>query len=66
MVLTELLTSRDDVDDDLWKEFTERRFDRAAEVVEASLQLCQWLQDGVRGDVAGLMHRVATLVQQQP
>ena len=33
MVLTELLTSRDAVDDDLWKEFTERRFDRAAEVV---------------------------------
>ena len=66
VVLTELLTSRDAVDDDLWKEFTDRRFDRAAEVVEASLQLCQWLQDGVRGDVPGLMHRVATMVQAAP
>ena len=44
----------------------DRRFARAAEVVEASLQLGRWLQDGVRGDVPGLMHRVATLVQARP
>ena len=66
VVLTELLTNRATVDDNLWNEFMDRRFDRAAEVVEASLQLCQWLRDGVRGDVPGLMHRVATLVQAQP
>jgi hypothetical protein len=44
----------------------DRRFARAAEVVEASLQLGRWLQDGVRADVPGLMQRVATLVQAQP
>ena len=66
LVLTELLTDRDAVDDELWRDFMGRRFDRAAEVVEASLQLGRWLQDGVRGDVPGLMHRVATLVQAQP
>ncbi len=66
LVLTELLTDRDAVDDELWGDFMGRRFDRAAEVVEASLQLGRWLQDGVRGDVPGLMHRVATLVQAQP
>jgi hypothetical protein len=41
-------------------------FARAAAVVDASLQLGRWLQDGVRGDVPGLMHRVATLVQTRP
>lgn len=66
LVLTELLLDRNSVDDDLWRSFMDRRFDRAAEVVEASLQLGRWLQDGVRGDVPGLMHRVATLVQAPP
>lgn len=65
-MLTELLRDRDEVDQELWQAFMDRRFDRAAEVVEASLQLGQWLQDGVRGDVPGLMHRVATLVQARP
>ena len=54
------------LDDELWQAFMDRRFARASEVVEASLQLGRWLQDGVRGDVPGLMHRVATLVQAQP
>ena len=66
LVVTELLCDRDVVDDDLWQTFMDRRFARAAEVVEASLQLGRWLQDGVRGDVPGLMHRVATLVQARP
>jgi hypothetical protein len=66
LVLTELLRDRDDVDDELWGTFMDRRFARAAEVVEASLQLGRWLQDGVRADVPGLMQRVATLVQAQP
>ena len=66
LVLTELLLDHNALDDQLWEEFMDRRFDRASEVVEASLQLGRWLQDGVRGDVPGLMHRVATLVQAQP
>ena len=66
LVLSELLRDRDVVDDELWQAFMDRRFARASEVVEASLQLGRWLQDGVRGDVPGLMHRVATLVQAQP
>jgi 2-polyprenyl-6-methoxyphenol hydroxylase-like FAD-dependent oxidoreductase len=66
LVLTELLLDRNDIDDQLWGAFMDRRFARAAEVVEASVQLCRWLQDGVRGDVQGLMHRVATLVSAQP
>jgi 2-polyprenyl-6-methoxyphenol hydroxylase-like FAD-dependent oxidoreductase len=66
LVLTELLRDRDDIDDELWGTFMDRRYARAAEVVEASLQLGRWLQDGVRGDVPGLMQRVATLVQAQP
>ncbi|GIG21189.1 FAD-dependent oxidoreductase [Cellulomonas chitinilytica] len=61
-VLTELLLSRDAVDDALWKQFSERRFERARTVVEASVQLGQWLLDGERGDVPGLMGRIAALV----
>ena len=66
LVLTELLVGLDQVDESLWNTFMDRRFARAAEVVEASLQLGRWLQDGVRGDVPGLMHRVATLVREEP
>ena len=65
-VLTELLLGRDAVDDALWDSFMARRFARASAVVEASLQLGQWLLDGERGDVPGLMHRVTELVAQQP
>lgn len=63
-VLTELLLTRAEVDDALWDELTRRRHDRAAEVVAASLQLGQWLLDGERGDVPGLMHRISTLVSE--
>lgn len=63
-VLAELLITRDVVDDDLWAEFTTRRFDRARTVVEASNQLGQWLLDGVRGDVPGLVRRIGDLVSQ--
>lgn len=66
LVLTELLRDRDELDDDLWQSFMDRRFARAAQVVEASLQIGRWMRDGVRGDVPGLMHQVATLVQQRP
>ena len=63
-VLSELLVARDAVDDQLWAEFMDRRFDRARTVVEASVQLGQWLLDGVQGDVPALMGRIAQLFEQ--
>ncbi|MDQ0642789.1 FAD-dependent monooxygenase [Microbacterium murale] len=59
-VLTELLVSRDEVDQQLWDEFHARRLPRAQAVVEASVQLGQWQLDGVRdADVPGLMFGIA-------
>ena len=47
----------------LWNEFNDRRLARAKAVVEASVQLGQWLLDGVRdADVPGLMHSVSTML----
>jgi 2-polyprenyl-6-methoxyphenol hydroxylase-like FAD-dependent oxidoreductase len=63
-VLTELLLSRPVLDDELWAEFTARRYERAKTVVEASNQLGQWLLDHVQGDVPGLIGRVTALVSQ--
>jgi 2-polyprenyl-6-methoxyphenol hydroxylase-like FAD-dependent oxidoreductase len=63
-VLTDLLLTRDGLDDALWAAFTERRFDRAKAVVDASNQLGQWLLDHEQGDVPGLMRSIATLVSQ--
>lgn len=62
-VLAELLLREDDLTDGLWQQFTARRLDRAKTVVEASLQLTRWLLDHERGDVPGLMDRVAHLVE---
>ncbi|AEE47117.1 FAD-dependent monooxygenase [Cellulomonas fimi] len=61
-VLAELLLTRAAVDAGLWAEFTARRYSRARTVVEASVQLGQWLLDGERGDVPALMGRIAALV----
>src|SRR5439155_7387549 len=47
VVLSELLTSRDALDQELWNEFTARRFDRAKTVVDASNQLAQSQPDHV-------------------
>jgi 2-polyprenyl-6-methoxyphenol hydroxylase-like FAD-dependent oxidoreductase len=63
-VLAELLLDSERVDDVMWSAFTARRFDRARTVVEASNQLGQWLIDGERGDVPGLMARVSHLLAQ--
>ncbi len=65
-VLAELLLTRDTVDDDLWAAFTARRLERVRTVVDASVQLGQWMLDGERGDVPGLMGRVAALVSEEP
>ncbi len=63
-VLAELLLAADAVDDQLWDAFHARRYDRAKTVVDASNQLGQWLLDGVRGDVQGLMHTITDLVRE--
>lgn len=65
IVLTELLTARDVIDDDLWQEFHSRRVPRATAIVDASVQLGQWQLDGVRdADTGGLMFRVAQITAQ--
>lgn len=62
-VLAELLLAADRVDDALWDAFAERRVDRARQVVDASVQLGQWLIDHVQdADVPGLMGRISQLV----
>lgn len=63
-VLAELLLAADGLGDRLWQAFTDRRVDRARTVVEASLQLSRWLLDHERGDVPGLVGRIAHLVSQ--
>ncbi len=63
-VLAELLLTRDALDEGLWETFTARRFNRAKTVVDASLQLAQWLLAHERGDVPGLMARTAQLLSQ--
>jgi 2-polyprenyl-6-methoxyphenol hydroxylase-like FAD-dependent oxidoreductase len=63
-VLTELLLSRPALDEELWAEFTARRYERAKTVVDASNQLCQWLLDHVQGDLPGLIGKVTALVSQ--
>ena len=59
-VLTELLISRDVLDQQLWDEFHARRLPRATAVVEASVQLGQWQIDGNRdADAGGLIFGIA-------
>jgi 2-polyprenyl-6-methoxyphenol hydroxylase-like FAD-dependent oxidoreductase len=64
VVLAELLTERDALDQDLWEAFHARRFERAKTVVDASNQLAQWQLDHVQGDIPSLMRSVAMLTSQ--
>jgi 2-polyprenyl-6-methoxyphenol hydroxylase-like FAD-dependent oxidoreductase len=64
VVLAELLTERDTLDQDLWDAFTARRFERAKTVVDASNQLAQWQLDHVQGDIPSLMRSIAMLTSQ--
>ncbi|WP_448628373.1 FAD-dependent oxidoreductase [Geodermatophilus sp. URMC 64] len=64
VVLAELLTERDALDQDLWDAFHARRFERATTVVEASNQLAQWQLDHVQGDIPGLIRSIAVLTSQ--
>ncbi|MCC3283270.1 MULTISPECIES: FAD-dependent monooxygenase [Arthrobacter] len=63
-VLAELVVSRDELDDSLWAEFTERRLERARTVVQGSVQLGAWMLTGEirNADVPGLIASVATTV----
>jgi 2-polyprenyl-6-methoxyphenol hydroxylase-like FAD-dependent oxidoreductase len=63
-VLAELLSTGDAVDDDLFRRFTERRFARVKEVVEASVQIARWQLDHVQGDVGAVNGRIAALTSQ--
>lgn len=62
--LTDLLRTRDVLDQDLWDAFHARRFDRAKTVVDASNQLAQWQLEHVQGDIPGLMRSIAVLTSQ--
>ncbi|HWL76890.1 FAD-dependent monooxygenase [Microbacterium sp.] len=65
LVLTELLTTRDAVDQELWDAFHARRLPRAKAVVEASVQLAQWQIDGDRdADAGGLIFGIAQQMAQ--
>ena len=64
VVLTDLLLTRDVLDQDLWDAFHARRHARATTVVEASNQLAQWQLDHVQGDIPGLMRSIAQLTSQ--
>jgi 2-polyprenyl-6-methoxyphenol hydroxylase-like FAD-dependent oxidoreductase len=63
-VLAELLLAADRLDQPMFDAFVDRRYYRAKTVVDASVQLGQWLLDRVQGDVPGLMGRVFALVSQ--
>jgi 2-polyprenyl-6-methoxyphenol hydroxylase-like FAD-dependent oxidoreductase len=64
VVLAELLTSREALDQALWDEFHARRYERAKTVVEASNSLAQWQLDHVEGDIPSLMRSIAMLTSQ--
>jgi 2-polyprenyl-6-methoxyphenol hydroxylase-like FAD-dependent oxidoreductase len=64
VVLAELLTERDALDQELWDAFHTRRYERAKTVVDASNQLAQWQLEHVRGDIPGLMRSIAMLTSQ--
>ena len=61
-VLAELVLAAGAAGEDVLTAFAERRHDRAKTVVDASVQLGQWLLDGVQGDVPGLIGRVSHLL----
>jgi 2-polyprenyl-6-methoxyphenol hydroxylase-like FAD-dependent oxidoreductase len=61
-VLAELLLAADRFDESVLKQLVTRRAARAREVVEASVQLADWLLAHERGDVPGLMGRISALV----
>jgi len=63
-VLADVLLPAGAVGQSVFDAFTHRRYDRAKTVVDASVQLGQWLLDAVDGDVPALMGKVMGLVSQ--
>jgi 2-polyprenyl-6-methoxyphenol hydroxylase-like FAD-dependent oxidoreductase len=63
-VLAEVLLAAGTLDQATFDAFTNRRYERAKTVVDASVQLGQWMLDGVEGDVPALMGTVMALVSQ--
>jgi 2-polyprenyl-6-methoxyphenol hydroxylase-like FAD-dependent oxidoreductase len=62
-VLADEILQAKTFDENLLQRYQERREPRARAVVEASVQLGQWMLDGKKdADVPGLMHQVATTV----
>ena len=67
LVLTELLTAHGTWDDTALTAYRDRRHPRVRAVVDASVQLGQWLLDGVRdADVPGLMGRTMGMLAVKP
>lgn len=66
-VLAELLAGRADWDERLLTDYHSRRLPRVRLVVDASVQVAQWLLDGVRdADVPGLMGRTMAALKELP
>ena len=63
-VLADVLLAADRLDQPAFDAFTARRYDRVRTVVEESVQLGQWMLDGVEGNVPALMGKVMGLVSQ--
>jgi 2-polyprenyl-6-methoxyphenol hydroxylase-like FAD-dependent oxidoreductase len=63
-VLADVLLAADDLDQAAFDTFTARRYHRVKTVVEESVQLGQWMLDGVEGNVPALMGKVMGLVSQ--
>ncbi|KOX19360.1 2-polyprenyl-6-methoxyphenol hydroxylase [Saccharothrix sp. NRRL B-16348] len=67
LVLAELLSTSDSWGDGVLTEYRDRRHPRVREVVDASVQLGQWLLGGARdADVPGLMGRMTALLARRP
>lgn len=63
-VLADVLLAADRLDQAAFDAFTARRYARVKTVVEESVQLGQWMLDGVEGNVPALMGKVMGLVSQ--
>lgn len=67
LVLAELLTARDDWDEQLLTDYRARRLPRVRTVVDASVRIGRWLLDGERdADIPGLMTRTLTVLTERP
>ena len=63
-VLADVVLAADTLDQAAFDAFTARRYDRAKTVVDASVQLGQWMLDGVEGNVPALVGKVMAVVSQ--